>query len=435
MSVATIDLSALSQNHNQAVNRILERAFDKDNGGGAICDLIHYGSEGSTSFIWYDYSEDKLFIQRTTEDTSPGRLVYIGAIGSAMASGQTIQAMQIRSRATGTGTIAGGTDGVEIKAGLNSNDDTGTLAQARAVIANVDAKKGTITLARMFECTADVGAGGTITTLAGFRVSLNNSGTVTTSYAFILDGTSVWTYGLYLTNSKMTTGIYVGTCTTAVVINSATTGISVTSATTAISIAACTTAALVAACTHSGTTARNFIELTVTDTATCSTTVYSRGLYINWTNTGDRTGSAEINAIGLDFALQGNVAYAYGLSIYGAHSGNPTIGLIEGISQYWEDLGSGAGSFYGMELGTNFSTNATPGAALKYRNHATNALTSVIEVQGLNGSSPATYLLDFVGAVVGPCIADTGAPGASATYKIACRHNGTAFWLAGYASI
>ena len=234
MAVQKVDIGSLSREVFGTVMRPFIDAFNIDDGGGLDCDFKVFGDEGSSSFFWYDHSEDKVFIQRTTTDTSPGRLLYIQAIGSAMAVGQTIQGMQIRSRATGTGSIAGGTDGVEIKAGLNSNSDTGTLALARAVIANVDAKKGTITLARMFECTADVGAGGTITTLAGFRVSLNNSGTVTTSYGFILDGPSVWTYGLYLTASRTTTGIYIGTCTTGIDINNATTGITVTDSLTTV---------------------------------------------------------------------------------------------------------------------------------------------------------------------------------------------------------
>lgn len=248
MAHHTIDLGELDLNKFQGLGRILHQAFDPDGGGGLICDLKVYGSEGSTSFLRWDYSEDKLFIQRTTEDTAPGRLVYIQHLGSAMAVNETIQGLQLRSRATGTGTIAGGTDGMEVKCGLNSDDDTGTLALARAVIANVDAKKGTITLARMFECTADIKAGGEITVLMGYRASLNNSGTVGTSYAFKVDQGSIWDYGLFLYPSMTVTGIYIGTCITGIEIaGTQTNGITIADAVTGITISDGTTGIYVTA--------------------------------------------------------------------------------------------------------------------------------------------------------------------------------------------
>jgi len=235
MSYSKWDLGSISRNVFQGLGRIIQEAFDPDNGGGLICDVKAFGSEGTDSFFFWDYSEDKCFIQRTTADTSPGRLLYIQHLTSAVAAGQTAQGMQLRCRATGTGAIAGGVDGVEIKAGLNSDADTGTLAQARAVISNVDAKKGTITVARMFECTADVGAGGTITQLMGYRASLNNSGTVTTSYAYKVDTPSVWDYGFYTYDGMVTTGVYIGTgATTGVEIASAATGVTVTASSTTI---------------------------------------------------------------------------------------------------------------------------------------------------------------------------------------------------------
>ena len=237
MAVKKIDLGGLDREVFGTIGRPFIDAFNIDDGGGIDCDLKVFGDEGAASFFWYDHSEDKVFIQRTTVDDSPGRLLYIQHLGSAMKAGQNIQGMQIRARATGTGTIAGGTDGVEIKAGLNSDSDIGTIAGARAIIANIDAKKGTITIARGVEMQVDVGAGGEITTLHGFRASLNNSGTIGTSKAFIVETANTsynWDYGLYMGDGQVDVGIYIGECTTGIDINDATTGITVTDSLTTV---------------------------------------------------------------------------------------------------------------------------------------------------------------------------------------------------------
>jgi len=201
---------------------------------GQDVDLKIYIGESGNTYMQTDAGNGKVYFYKTTTSTSPGRFLYIQALGSLMASGQNLQGMQIRSRATGTGTIAGGTDGAEIKAGLNSNSDTGTIAGARAIIANIDAKKGTITTGTCLEAQVDLGAGGEITTLYGVRAALNNSGTVTNGYAYHVDAVAgyPWTYGLYIKSQMATTGIYIGTSTTGITFaGTLTTGISFGSAT------------------------------------------------------------------------------------------------------------------------------------------------------------------------------------------------------------
>lgn len=385
------DLGALSRDKFQGLGRILQEAFNPDGGGGIDCDLKVFGDEGTTSFFFYDHSEDKCFIQRTTSETSPGRLLYIQHLTSAVAVGQTAQGIQIRVRATGTGAIAGGTDGIECKVGLNSNSDTGTLAQARCIIANVDAKKGTITLGRMFECTADVGAGGTITTLAGFRVSLNNSGTVTTSYAFILDGTSVWTYGMYLTNSKMTTGIYVGTCTTGITLNSATTGIIVTTSTTGMTMVS-TTRLMTLTHTLSGSSALSGINFTTNDTATQSSGT-NCGINMTYNQNGVKTTSGAVCPILVNHFINANCPNVYGIYHYLEVDGDKTIGLLQGLALYWADVGANVTNLTMIDLGLN-TTHATASrnVFIRCRQHSTvQAGSSVLRVEGNNA---AEYLID-----------------------------------------
>jgi len=405
MAVATIDLSALNQNHSQEISRLMERAFDKDNGGGCICDLIHYGSEGSTSIFWYDYSEDKLFIQRTTTDTSPGRVVYIQALGSAPAAGQNLQGLQLRSRLTGTGSIAGGCDGVEIKSGWNSNDDTGTMAGSRAVIANIDAKKGTITSAHLVEAQVDVGAGGTITTLKGFRASMNNSGTITTSYAFIVETANVsynWDYGFYMGTSMADVGVYLGTCTTGIQLaGTQTTGITMAGATTGIVIAGATTGITIAATTRlatlthtlSGVAALSGISMTTTDTAT-QTSGTCCGINMTYNQNGTKTSSGAVCPILINQFINANVPSSFGIYHYLEFSGDETVANVNAFTAYWGDVGANVTNVCMIDLGYNTS-HATGGrnCFIRCRQHTT--VQSGSAVLRLEGNGSAEYLVSF----------------------------------------
>ena len=197
-------------------------------------DLTLFGAGADDYWMW-DESSSKVLHYRYTAEASPGRTHYIYARGSAMTAGNNLQAMQINSRATTTTTIAGGTDALEAKAGLASDSDTGTMASARGVIGDVDAKKGVLTSAQAVMGILNISAGGTITTGAGVTAYMNNSGTLTTGYAFKVDAVAGygWTYGLYMGNTLATTGIYIGNTTTAInIAGTATTGISLGGVTT-----------------------------------------------------------------------------------------------------------------------------------------------------------------------------------------------------------
>ena len=81
-------------------------------------------------------------------------------------------------------------------------------------------------------------AGGTLTGVTAIlngNVSTNTAGV---NAAFLARGQSAWAYGLYLTASKVTTGIYIGTCTTGINIEGTVTlalGIGTTAALTTVS--------------------------------------------------------------------------------------------------------------------------------------------------------------------------------------------------------
>ena len=181
-------------------------------------DFKAWGAAATTDYFMWDNSASKVLIYRVTAEVSPGRTFYLSNKGSAMTAGNNLQGMQVSSRATGTGTIAGGTDGGEFKAGLSSDSDTGTLASARGLIGDCDAKKGTLTSAQAGLFVLNVSAGGTITTGVGVTSYMNNSGTVSSGTAFKVDAVAGygWTYGLYMGDTIATTGIYIGNTTTGI---------------------------------------------------------------------------------------------------------------------------------------------------------------------------------------------------------------------------
>ena len=146
----------------------------------------------------------------TTAETDPGRQVYWQFTSTAVASGKQLQGIQIKASWGGTAnSTGGGVTGAEIKARASGDSITHRLGQARAIVANVDAKKATFDIGYCVEAAMDIASGGTITSGAAFRAYLNNSGTLTTGYAFLVAAESgyPWTYGLYIPAGMATTGI------------------------------------------------------------------------------------------------------------------------------------------------------------------------------------------------------------------------------------
>lgn len=207
MSVEKVDIGSMDRVAFGTILRPFIDAFNPDDGGGIDCDLKVFGHEGDDSFFFYDHSENKAFLQRTTTEEDPGRLMYIQALTSAVSAGHSSQGLQIRSRATGTGlTLTGGTDGAEIGAGWMANSDSGTLALARGIIGSIAGKNAIITIGTAILATIDLNVG-SIGTAHGFRSFINNSGTITNSYAFIAETANVlypWKYGLYIASGQAT---------------------------------------------------------------------------------------------------------------------------------------------------------------------------------------------------------------------------------------
>ena len=183
-----------------------------------------------------------------------------------------------------------------------------------------------------------------------------------------------------------------------------------------------------ASATQTGSVALNARTITVTN-ETDHTSGYGRGLYIMLTHkTNDITGTGEINLLGLDYSIQADTPYLYGITLYGAHSGNPTIGLAAPISIYQDDLGTALGAYIGIDIGVALS-NAPSGrySYFRLRTHSTAVPTSVFRFE----ASCASYLFDTTaGTGVPDFITSEAAVGHAADgIKIAVRYHGTTYYL------
>jgi len=142
-----------------------------------------------------------------------------------------------------------------------------------------------------------------------------------------------------------------------------------------------------------GSTALDASAINVTDSTTAASG-YSRNLYLNSTVSGTKTGSGEFNALAMDITVSGNTPYCYGLSIWSASSGNPTLGLFAPITIYQDDLGNAVAAWHGISMGCNF-TNAptTEHDFINVRNHSGTVTPDAI-IRG-EGTPCATNFLEL----------------------------------------
>jgi len=185
-----------------------------------------------------------------------------------------------------------------------------------------------------------------------------------------------------------------------------------------------------------GDTASQAVYIKVTDAGN-ATSGYSRGLYIDYTNSGAKTSSAEINALGIDVTISASVPYAYISSIYMATSGNPTIGLISGLTLYLDNIGTAVSSVHMLDLQTGnptASAASTREAYIRCRNHGTGTPTCIFFLQANNNAKAATNFIEQDSVTVGPVAAAATTTADAATYKVRCKIGSTTFYLYGVAA-
>lgn len=261
--------------------------------------------------------------------------------------------------------------------------------------------------------------------LAGIHIQTTGTGTLTQTgncYGIYINDQGTiddWKVGISVNNS--TTGIEIGGGTTGIDFGSSITGncISVTDSVKFFN----------ATVTPTGSTGVNCAELTCTEDLDHSSG-YARGLYINYTHaTNAITTTGEINLLGLDYSIQADVPYLYGITLYGAHSGNPLIGFAAPISIYQDDLGNQLGAYVGIDIGVALSNApADRYSFMRFRDHSTAIPTSVFRFEGAHCAS---YLFDTTAGTGVPdfITGNSGQTPAADGIKIAVKYHGTTYYI------
>ena len=146
------------------------------------------------------------------------------------------------------------------------------------------------------------------------------------------------------------------------------------------------------ATTQAGASALNNMELVTTD-ATTPSSGYSRTIYANHTNTGAKTGSAEVNVIAADFDASANVTTAYCFTGYVGACSGATINRVAGYAVYMDAITGTVGASSCAHLET--VGGATVNDFISMRKHGG---TIHAMISDRSGGDTATYFLHFNGA-------------------------------------
>jgi len=232
-------------------------------------------------------------------------------------------------------------------------------------------------------CTTGISIVGATTIAVGVRGNANTAfdcqaGTFTTGLS--LAGTltnavviGACTNGISL-NGTVTTGLYIsGNATTAINISGGTvaTGLSIGGSTKGMSVIS----------TLAGTGNLDANTITVTDNTTAG--AFCRGFAVGVTAAGAKTGSGEVDGIGIDMTYTGNTVYGYNISLYGAGSGNPVLDFISNVSIYQDNLGTGVSGYAAIDVG--IALNDAPSNRYTYfrlRDHGSAIPVSVFKCEG-----------------------------------------------------
>lgn len=148
------------------------------------------------------------------------------------------------------------------------------------------------------------------TAMCGCHVDSTVNATITNNGRFSAfeckASTRAWDYGVYLANT----------------IN----GINIVDSTMAIDATASMT----------GASGINGTEFNITDSTTASSG-YARGIWLNMTADGAKTGTAETNGLGIDLTISANSPFARALTLYTVSTGTTTIGTTSALDIYMDD--------------------------------------------------------------------------------------------------
>ncbi len=161
--------------------------------------------------------------------------------------------------------------------------------------------------------------------------------------------------------------------------------------------------------------------------ATELATGYGQGIVVDYNNTGDKTGDAEIQGIAIDQINSGNVTYMYGETIYQVNSGNPTVSFEAALSIYQDELGAACGGAVGIDIGLSTANSPTDRHAfMRMRCH--NAAGVPEDVFRLEGNPTADYLINFAHANNQPPMIASSI-GGNQSWKIRIRAAGVDYFI------
>lgn len=146
------------------------------------------------------------------------------------------------------------------------------------------------------------------------------------------------------------------------------------------------------------TAADNCISLTVTDSATYSSG-YGQGYYVSYTTTGVKSGSAQVNAIAVDFWVGGTPGVeCAGMYIYVDNSGTGTYTSTNlwGLIINMEDLGSAPTHLGGIKLYRNITNQGSTVDAFMYFYDSGTGVTDSLFIH--QGSNQPEYFLKTLSA-------------------------------------
>lgn len=122
-----------------------------------------------------------------------------------------------------------------------------------------------------------------------------------------------------------------------------------------------------------------------------------RGIHIEYTSSGVKTGSAGVRTVAIDTTISANVPSWTGIDIYLAALGgenNYTVGNVFPLSIYVDDIGDNVESFCAVDIGINSSTKCNSRHSFfRCREHL--AIVAGSAIMRLEGGNAASYFLVF----------------------------------------
>jgi hypothetical protein len=182
--------------------------------------------------------------------------------------------------------------------------------------------------------------------------------------------------------------------------------------------------------TFASTAADNHMSLTVADSGTYASG-YGQGYYVSYTSTGVKSGSAQINAIAIDFYLGGTPGVECGgIYIYVDNSGTGvyTNSNIWGLIINMEDIGSAPTHYGGIKIYRNVTNQgSTVDSFMYFYDSGTGVTDSLFVHQGSN--QPQYFLKTLSAAPSSGMEAATVITSGDSTKALQCSLNSTIYFI------